>query len=498
MTTTMPETGATNAPTDTTFEWNVVGAGALQNYDVQMTTTGLELAKNEEKREPWEGILGTEWSPTGDGRILELGEISHRDLPVPFRVQLQDDEGHKGAFNVGSIEEIIRIPIEEFRKRDDASEFDLDEVRDGAMIIYGTGTLDGSPHAADAKRLLANGSGVSLDGLRYSGKLYDPEDLSEVDLDTLDPGQIFEAMMGSTFLQGVHGKIAGVTVVDIPAFEEAKVLVASAQLRFFGGKKLWYYVGPAPKDEGPMSIGGLTAAAGPVKPPAEWFADPKLDELTPLTITEDGRVYGHLADWGGCHVGFQGICVPPFRSASEFAFFNCGQLETAEGDLVNVGKIMFSMKGAGHAPTDGTIPYQEIQSYYDKATNVGALVRAGSDHLGTWLAGALRPGLSDIEVQHIRSHPPSGDWRSVRGSAELIAAFCVPVGGFPIPRRALVASADGEITAIITAPLFVEEGMGYRKRMRKKRMLSQRLRELIGPSVGPREQMRRDAIAHKE
>lgn len=478
MTTSM-KTATENPPTT----WTVVGAGGVGLNTLPASGTSADMAESEE-REPWSGILGTEWSPTGDGRILELGQIFHRELPVPFSVQIQKGEGHDGAFNCGRIEMIEWIPLEDFKARDDAGEFDLSEVRDGAMIIWGEGSLDGSEYAEDAKRLLANGSGVSLDGLRFSGKLFDKEDLSEIDQKDMDMGDLFEAIMMGTYLQGVSGKIAGVTVVDVPAFEEAKVLVASAQLRFVS--------------EGPMFVTELTAAAGPVKPPTEWFQDPKLDELTPLTITEEGRVYGHLADWGGCHVGFQGICVPPFRSASEFAFFNCGQLETAEGELVNVGKIMFSMKGAGHAPTDGSIPYQEIQSYYDKSTNVGAFVRAGSDHLGTWLAGALRPGLSDIEIQHIRSHPPSGDWRSVRGSAELIAAFCVPVGGFPIPRRALVASADGEITAIITAPLFVEEGMGYRKRMRKKRMLSQRLRELVGPAVGPREQMRRDAIAHKE
>ena len=62
--------------------------------------------------------------------------------------------------------------------------------------------------------------------------------------------------------------------------------------------------------------------------------------------------------------------------------------------------------------------------------------------LGAWLAGALRPGLNDIEVQHLRTHPPSGDWRPVKGGpSELVAAFSVPIPGFPIARgRALVAS----------------------------------------------------------
>lgn len=471
--------------------WTVAAAGAYENGWQPNISPTLSIPEEEENREPWSGILGTEWSPTGDGRILELGEIFHRDLPVPFSVQLQKQEGHDGAFNCGRIETIEWIPIEDFRARDDAEEFDLSEVRDGAMIIWGEGSLDGSEHAEDAKRLLANGSGVSLDGLHFSGKLYDKEDLSEIDQDDMDMGDLFEALMMGTYLQGVSGKIAGVTVVDIPAFEEAKVkvLVASAaQLRF--GDSLT-------REFTNALIKAVTAAAGPVKPPFAWFQDPHLTELTPLTITEEGRVFGHLADWAGCHVGFQGICIPPFRSQSNYAYFNTGAIETAEGEVVPCGKIMFCMNGNGHAPTDERMAYEDVQRYYDDATKVGAFVRAGTDHLGTWLAGSLRHGLTDIEIQHLRTHPPSGDWRDVKGRSELIAAFCVPVGGFPIPRHALVASADGEITAIITAPLEIGD-MGYRKRMRKKKVLSERLRDLVGPKIPAREQMRRDAIAHKE
>lgn len=460
-------------------------------------STATLTAAAEAKREPWSGILGTEWSPTEDGRILELNEIGHRDLPVPFRVQIQDDEGHKGAFNCGSIEEISRVPVEEFAKRDDADDFDLSDIREGAIVIFGEGTLDGSSYAQEAKRILGNGSGVSLDGLIFSGNLYDKEDLSKIDQDSADMGDLFEAVMQGDYLRGVSGDIAGVTVVDIPAFREAKVVVASAQLRFLSdhGEVITDGDGVV----GYMFGRGLTASAAPVKPPMEWFSDPGLTELTPLTITPEGRVFGHLADWDGCHVGFQGICVPPFRSYSEYAYFNTGMIETVEGEEVPCGKIMFCMKGNGHAPADDYLAYEEVQRYYDDATKVGAFVRAGSDRFGTWLAGALRPGLTEIEVQHLRSHPPSGDWRPIKnGPSELVAAFSVPIGGFPIPRRALVASADGEITAIISAPLQIGEDMNWRKRKRKKIMLARRLEAAIGPRLGTRERIRQDLIAHKE
>jgi len=196
--------------------------------------------------------------------------------------------------------------------------------------------------------------------------------------------------------------------------------------------------------------------AAPLKPDPSWFADPKLKKLTPLTITPEGRVFGHLADWDGCHTGFSNVCVPPFRSETAYAYFNTGEIECEDGSLVAVGKLMFSMEGGKHADT--WLNAQDASQHYDDSTKVGAFVRAGTDRYGTWLAGALRPGLTDEEVQHLRSHPPSGDWRPIPGKGtELVAAFCVAVGGFPIP-RAMVASGEyGELT-IISAPLDLELG----------------------------------------
>src|SRR5699024_7344050 len=42
------------------------------------------------------------------------------------------------------------------------------------------------------------------------------------------------------------------------------------------------------------SAESITAGAAPDSPPRGWFASPGLDEPTPITVTEDGRVFGHL------------------------------------------------------------------------------------------------------------------------------------------------------------------------------------------------------------
>jgi hypothetical protein len=422
----------------------------------------------EEERGPrWHGVLGIEGHPTSDKRMLILGEVGERDLPRPLNVQLATAEGHAGSANAGRIEGIQHIPLSDVSE-DIRKEFGLEDLPEQAVVIWGEGTFDRSEAADEAQRMLANGAGISLDMTRDRTALYDPETLEEID------GELgLEEILFGGYIEAFGGKIGGATIVTLEAFEQASirvvddgVLVASAH--------------------GIHSLDAtiMVASAGPLRPPAEWFEDPKFTELTPLTITKEGRVYGHLCDWDGCHVGFSGVCTPPFRSPSNYAVFNasCGAgIETAEGEIIPCGKIMFSRTGSGHAPTDARIGYQEIQRYYDNATKVGAFVRAGADRFGTWLAGALRSDLNDLDIQHLRTHPPSGDWRPVKGLTDLIAAFSVPVGGFPIVRRALVASADGEINAIITAPLRIEDRPHARYRRRV--MLSQRLREIFSEQV---------------
>lgn len=227
-----------------------------------------------------------------------------------------------------------------------------------------------------------------------------------------------------------------------------------------------------------MRQDSLVAAAAPLKPPRGWFDDPELHELTPVTITREGRIYGHLADWSGCHTGFSRICVPPFRSPSQYAYFNTGEIETAEGDLVPCGKLMFSMTGGKHASVSPGMSLQDVIGHYDNATRVGGFVRAGSDRLGTWLAGALRPNLTEEEIQHLRSHPPSGDWRPIPGKGtELIAAFSVPVPGFPIPRALVASAADG--LTLISGPLSVPP-MSRLEIVERRRSLRERAAAALG------------------
>lgn len=455
--------------------WYYLGPNASGSWSTNVSANATtfsvieaeeEVSEEEEVVESatvmWEGVLGIEGKATDDKRYLLPGKISERELPLSLMVQTISDEGHKGAQLGARIDEIWRV-----------------EGEDGSIEIWGRGPFDSSEFGQEAARLVEEEflRGVSLDLAITEAVALDPESFEPMDTDDFDLTQL----MTADFVTGIEGTIMGATLVPFPAFSDAKVSVITAS-----GMKVLR-----------TQIATLTAAAGPLKPPLEWFEDPHLTELTPLTITKDGRVFGHLADWDGCHIGFQGICVPPFRSQSNYSYFNTGSIETAEGELVPCGKIMFCRNGNGHA--DLKMTADEASRYYDDATKVGAFVRAGSDRFGTWLAGALRSDLNDLEIQHLRTHPPSGDWRPIKGGpSELIAAFAVPIGGFPIQRNALVASANGQISAIITAPLVIDHELGYRRRKRKKIMLAARVKDALGHKPSSRRRMRLEAMKARD
>jgi len=199
-------------------------------------------------------------------------------------------------------------------------------------------------------------------------------------------------------------------------------------------------------------LASLTASGYvPAAVDSTWFDNPKLDRPTPLRITEDGRVFGHVADWKTCHTAFAG-CVRAPKSKSNYAYFHVGETLTDKGPLA-VGKLTI---GGGHA--DGQFGYRAAAAHYDDVATAVAEVRAGEDKHGIWVAGRLLPGVQGTEREaELRRSPLSGDWRPIGGHLEMIAALGVNSPGFPIPRVALAASgavdpeAEGQVVSLVAA-----------------------------------------------
>lgn len=379
----------------------------------------------------WEGVIAREGEMTGDGRLIEDGALRWDDLPIPLRVAFKDVGGHDGAEVCGRIETVERR---------------------GGGDIYATGTFDlGSAVGAEAFRQVSAqmSNGVSIDTDDVTFRIMAKADMPEADVadsgnasdDEPDPeGRVKVAAMSSSDELTVieSARLRAATLVAVPAFATARVYAAGK-----APAKPSEDVEPeeaveASAEPASQSRDSLTAAAIPTAPPEAWFKDPALTGPTALVVEDDGRVYGHIAAWGTCHIGQIGKCVEPPTSPSNYAYFRTGALRTAEGTSVAVGHLTM---GTGHAgPRDSANAAAE---HYDNTGTVFADVAAGEDAYGIWVAGSLRPGISAEQVRVARSAPISGDWRTIRGSLELVGALAVNVPGFPVPRpQGLLASGE--------------------------------------------------------
>lgn len=197
--------------------------------------------------------------------------------------------------------------------------------------------------------------------------------------------------------------------------------------------------------DGPDDVIQAMTASGDtnlINPPKSFFENPGLSRPTPITLTADGQVYGHIAPWHADHMGLPPGTKPP-HSRHDYAFFKTGVLETAEGDMVPVGQLTLA---GGHAPIQADAG-KAVQHYDDTASAVADL-NIGEDQHGIWVAGALRPGVSPAEIRTLRASAPSGDWRPINGNLELVAICQVNVPGFPVARSLV---AGGEMVALVAA-----------------------------------------------
>lgn len=171
-------------------------------------------------------------------------------------------------------------------------------------------------------------------------------------------------------------------------------------------------------------------------PPKEWFSNPGLSVPTAITVDASGRVYGHAAQWGTCHVGFSDQCVSPPREDAH-PYFTTGELSSEDGTIISVGQITV---GTSHAPLG--LGSHAATEHYDHTGHAVADVSIGNDGHGIWVAGAIRPDVDSSLVHALRaSGQVSGDWRRIGGKLRLVGLLAVNVPGFPVPRmRARVAS----------------------------------------------------------
>lgn len=327
----------------------------------------------------WEGVLAPVGEPSGDGRIL-AADGDYRFRAFPLPLMWQET-----TLDGHDSARVVGSITE-------------GEVEDGKI------TARGIVFASEEKVLELLEAGV----IRPSVDLCDMVASLDEDTDEL----VVEA-----------ATVMAATLVAKPAFENVHVTVGDTRM--------------VPED--------LVAAAAVDLGAYEsrWFADPALEGPTPVTVTEDGRVYGHLALWDSHHVGMPGRRVNPPRSRSGYASFHQSTVVTERG-RVAVGRLTV---GGGHASARAGV--RAAAEHYDETGTCWAFVRAGEDEHGIWVAGEVNHDADPVKVREGAQAPLSGDWRRVGAGLELVAALSVSTPGFPVRRES--TNSAGEEYALVAA-----------------------------------------------
>jgi hypothetical protein len=368
-----------------------------------------------------------EETESGDGRKFKKGAITVRELPLPLLWQIKTADGHSGSVVVGRIDHMERV--------------------DGG-IGNAHGVFDTSAYGKEAERMVRDGfiRGVSADLDKFEAS-EDAKDEAGDDTDEMKAKKI-----GGDKITITKSRVMAVTIVPKPAFEECKIyLEDTVQTEDMQEEPMenlpdGVYIedgdGVASIEAAALLACGMIAGAIPTVPPAQWFANPELSGPTPLTVDDDGRVFGHVASWKTDHIGMRSGTRAP-KSRTGYAYFHTGVVRADDGKDYTVGQLTLA---GGHASLEASA--LEAARHYDDTGSAIADVHAGEDQFGIWVAGALRPSASPEQIRALRASAPSGDWRPINGSLELVAVCQVNVPGFPIARARV---ASGQIYALVAA-----------------------------------------------
>ena len=480
-----------------------------EEVDEELEAAVEELQENEGNFEvPCHGVLAPENKPSGDGRMFADDSLSARDLPLPLRWVHQDVGSHDGAVIVGRIDRVWRDNglIKWDGVFDDSPEAyeAVRQIANGVLRGISVDATDAIMREGDDQDVtvfeyakLAAATLVAIpafeDAFIALGTWADEdadseEDKNQSEISVSSPDKEFsedtETFVGDKLLPK-HMDGPGWITEPKPTQRITSYWVdgrGAAKIRWgqpgdFNRcrRQLAKYV------KNPDWLAGLcanlhhralgvwpgrrshsaatvTASASPAvsivasletpdELPAEWFKDPKLEGPTPLTITDEGRVFGHVAAWDSCHIGYADYCQTAPSSKTDYAYFAVGETLTTEGP-VRTGKIVM---GGPHANPRAAA--MAAFHHYAATSSAVADVAVGEDVFGIWVAGALRDGLDKKALRALRASPLSGDWRPVRladgtMNQELVAALAVNIPGFGIPRRTVATEGKKQLSLL--------------------------------------------------
>jgi F like protein len=403
---------------------------------------------------PWSGVLVVEGTPTGDGRQFaagaltwpQLGDTASLEIPLGWMYE----RAHGGmatdkVVNVGRIDTITRVGNE----------------------LHGTGVinLDTEWGRRAAEQMGTREDPGFLAGVSIDAD--DPEDPQGLNVEYVfpdscaleeapdDAGTLLDdndgpdmACMIPEMVVYHSGRIRAATLVDIPAYVEARL----------------YLDQPVPEGtpveadavDMPITASSFTMEI-PDLPPAEWFDEPRDEpEIGAITITDEGRIFGYLAPKNVAHRGIRDKRVTvPMGNVDYGIWMNRVTLaDDGRGSYTRVATGPITMD-CGHATASPHVVGAARREHYDNSCSIVATVRVGENSRGVWISGAVLPDVTPDQVRRMMACQLSGDWgphREKPGKRELAGALLVPVPGFPKRSNAFMSMKAGQLEHV-TVPV---------------------------------------------
>jgi hypothetical protein len=204
----------------------------------------------------------------------------------------------------------------------------------------------------------------------------------------------------------------------------------------------------------------------PDLPSIDWYTEPaELPPIGGIRVTPEGRFYGLLAPKDIAHRGFadKRITVPMGNVDYDRFMSRQTPVALADGTVEEIPAGVVTMN-CGHAPTTGpnASSADAALEHYDNSCSIAATIRIGESKHGVWVAGALTHGIEAKDLARLLGCQLSGDWRphpERPGMRELTAALLVPVPGFAASGPT-VRIEDGQLVAA-SAPIKLTESPAF-------------------------------------
>lgn len=325
--------------------------------------------------------------PTGDGRMVRSNALTwNLDEGIPIIWDRQDGD-HTGM-TIGGVDAL----------RADDSGVHVDAAR-----LYATRDPEAAAAVLRVKELVAeNALGWSV--------MLDDEEVQVMHRE----GEIIENPDGTVTARYSRGddmsvitsaRIRHLAIVDTPAFASARPVLGQA----------------------PINAAAAAVAVYPAKHFERWSSD----ELVPLRVEPDGRVWGHAAG-EGCYRDGTGATCHRYSPDPDpkMKNFHTGTVALDNGSVVRAG----SLTAAGlHATPMGTV--EDQRRHHEDSTRVWAKVVAWDDmHGRLCVAGSVVPGLDPTFMAQVAGLPLSGEWWPVVGlnGRTLVGAHSVISPALPV------------------------------------------------------------------